>query len=102
MDDGYRHYVRADEQGRVIHGFSEAFEQPQEGDILLTDQGIRQFQEILKNGQGIPLYKVVAGQMVAREKAEIDADIAALPAPSPTVEERLAAAESVIISLLGV
>ena len=36
----------------------------------------------------IPLYKVVDGEAVARTQAEIDADIAAIPAPQPTPQEQ--------------
>ena len=33
------YHIRTDTQGRIIRGFSNAFEQPQDGDILINEQG---------------------------------------------------------------
>lgn len=39
-----KHYIRIDNENNIVHGFSDAFEQPQEGDILINEQGGRQFE----------------------------------------------------------
>lgn len=40
---------------------------------------------------GVPLYKYVSGQVVARTQQEVQADIDAIPVPDPTPEEILRA-----------
>jgi hypothetical protein len=58
-----KHYIRVDAQGSIVKGFSDAFEQPIEGDICICDNGGRQFEmdyEVnppLFNADGKPLYK---------------------------------------------
>ena len=64
-----KHYIRLD-GNFIIKGFSDAFEQPIEGDILLTDQGGRHFvldgktNPSLFDEDGFSLYKYVAGEVV--------------------------------------
>lgn len=42
--NGYnKHYIRI-ESGVVVHGFSDAFEEPRETDICITETGGRQFE----------------------------------------------------------
>ena len=88
-----KHYIRLDGD-KIIKGFSDAFESAGKDDVLLTENGGRHFalngQENppLQNEQGIPLYKYVEGKVVARTKTEIDADIALIPPPPPSMEEK--------------
>lgn len=103
-----KHYIRIDEQNRIIHGFSDAFEQPQEGDICINEQGGYQFR-LYPNGEEnpalyewnymIPLYKWDGENVVARMQEEIDADIAALPEPepTPTMDERVSELEAALM-----
>lgn len=51
---------------------------------------------------GIPRYKLVDGQPVERTEEEIEADRAAIPAPSPTQEDRLSALEGALLALMEV
>lgn len=83
----YKHYIRLDSAGRIIKGFSSAFEHPQEGDICINEDGGYQFR-LASDGQenpplmdmdGIPLYKYEGGAVAARSTDEIEADRAALP-----------------------
>lgn len=87
-------YVLLDERNRVtrceggytignITDFSE---------WLLIDEGVgdkynlcqsNYFDKPLYEGHGVPVFKLVDGKVVERTQAEIDADIAALPAPKP-------------------
>lgn len=94
-----RHYVRLDDAGRVIMGFSDAFAEPLEGDICVCEQGGRHFElggvinPSMLTDDGIPLYEVIDGAVAARSDADIEADRANLPAPEPTMGERLAVLE---------
>jgi len=93
--DGYKHYIRINEAGTIVHGFSDAFEQPQDGDILIVEDGPRHFHlywpEPLVNERGQYRYKWIGGQRVERSQAELDAEWAARPpAPLTPNEQRLA------------
>lgn len=66
--DYNKHYIRVDSNGFIIHGFSDAFEQPQTGDICINTNGGRQFMlldqynpMLLDFPSGSPLYKYVNG-----------------------------------------
>ena len=105
----YKHYIRLDSAGRVIKGFSDAFEQPQDGDISINEDGGYQFRltptgsenQTLVDYDNIPLYKYEGGAVVARSTDEIKADRAALPvAEQPTpIDQRIAAVEDAITAL---
>lgn len=85
--DSYKQYVRTNANGIVIKGFTDAFEQMQTGDLLLTGQDGRHFQIQLMNDRGQYIYKVVSGAMAARTQAELDSEWAARPIlPDPDNE----------------
>lgn len=107
----YKHYVRLDNVNRIIKGFSDAFEQPQDSDICINEDGSYQFR-LTTNGpenpplmdmDGIPLYKYDGGAVVGRSADEIESDRAEIqqPAATPSIEERVAATESAIIAMMG-
>lgn len=79
--DGYKHYIRTNAQAVVIYGFSDAFEQPQTGDLALSGEQGRHFQIQLTNERGQYKYKVVSGSMVERTQSELDTEWAARPIP---------------------
>lgn len=93
--NSYKHYIRI-ENDIVIHGFSDAFEQPQAGDLALSGEFGRHFQLNIRNDRGQFRYKLVEGQMTERGQAELDTEWNARPPapPSPleaqilTVDER--------------
>lgn len=97
----FKHYIRLDDAGRIIKGFSDAFAQPQEGDVCINEDGGYQFRlepggaenPTLADYDGIPLYKYEGGAVAARSTDEIEADRAALPAPvvMVPVDQQLAA-----------
>jgi hypothetical protein len=102
--DGYNHYIRLNESGIIIHGFSDAFEQPQDGDILVLENGPRHFHEVwpepLRNERGQYLFRWIDGQRVAKAQDELDAEWAQrLPAP-PSLAQRLEAAEQALRALM--
>ena len=84
MTDAINHYIRTDLMGRIIHGFSTAFETPQPDDILLHEGG---YQFRLFPG----------GEVIQRSREEIADEIAALP-PPPVYTDPYKAAISMILS----
>ena len=102
-----KHYIRLDGT-KIIKGFSSAFEQPVEGDILIAENtGQRHFilsdtiNPALTDEQGIAKYKYEKGKISARTKTEIDADIAKIPAPEPSemklLKSRLSSLENELV-----
>lgn len=94
----HKHYIRIDTQNRVIDGFSDAFSAPQGNDVCINDQAGYQFR-LFPGGEenpclrdfeyGVPLYTWDGQAVVPRARAQIDADIAAIPPPSLTPGEKL-------------
>ena len=82
--EGYKHYVRPDTNSIVIHGFSNAFEQPLTDDVQLTGDFGRHFQMQLKDELGQYKYKIVLGQMIERTQSELDAEWNSRPTPPPS------------------
>lgn len=82
-----KHYIRLDTENRIIKGFSDAFEQPIDGDICINKQGGRHFEllgvvnPLLMDMQGIYLYKYVDGVIKERTTEEIQADINKIVVP---------------------
>ncbi len=96
MNDYNKHYITVDEQGRIVGGFSDAFRAPRDTDICINERGGYQFRLFpggeenpsLREKHGIPLYKY-DGEIRKRGEEEVGEDIAGLPAPEPTTEERV-------------
>ena len=94
-----KHFIRIDERDRIIHGYSDEFEEYQEGDIEINvgmNPG-RHFVifvdgEWLTNPQltveyGIPLYKWSGTEIQARTPQEIEDDTPEPPdPPDPPVD----------------
>lgn len=97
----YKHYIRV-RNGLVIQGFTTAFEQPQEGDILLTGQDGRHFSLTLTNDRGQYLYKILQGSMVYRTPSELDAEWNALPPPPKSAEEHMVELEQLVADLAAI
>lgn len=66
-----KHYVTIDESNRVIHGFSDEFEQPSQCSICINENGDRHFElngvinPPMTDYNGVPLYKFDGGKVVA-------------------------------------
>lgn len=96
MDEYNKHYINVDEQGRITDGFSDAFRNPSDTDICINARGGYQFRLFPRGEEnpplcerhGVALYKYEGGGIVKRTAEEVSADIAALPAPEPTEDER--------------
>lgn len=80
-----KHYIAIDTNGRIIKGFSDAFEQPIDGDICINEQGGRHFEMLgvvnppLTEETGVYQYKYVDGIVSERTTEEIQGDIANIP-----------------------
>jgi len=82
----YKSYVRVDDRGCITRGFTNAFEQPQDGDVLHNERGGRHFQLVFADGSlsepnspladewGVLLYRLVDGFAEARSPEELEAD----------------------------
>lgn len=113
MEFYHKHYIRADERGRITEGFSDAFRQPSEADICINERGSYQFRlfpggeenpSLYAGEEMIPLYKYEDGDVVRRTHEEIEADIAAIPVtePEPTIGERNRADIDYLAVMMGV
>lgn len=110
MEFYHKHYIKIDDKNRIVQGFSDAFSQPQEGDICIWEKGGRQFRlfeygeenPALKTIEGIPLYQWDGQAVQKRTQAEIQKDRKNLPETktTPTTEDRLSAMEWAILGLL--
>lgn len=98
----YNHYIRIDANNIIIHGFSDAFEEPQKDDIQLTGEFGRHFQVQLTNERGQFIYKWEDNAMVERTQTELDAEIQALPPKPPSLQDQVIAIQQVINLLLEV
>lgn len=98
MEEGYNHYIRKNSDGIVIHGFTTGFEQPQEGDMLLSGKDGRHFDIKLMTERGQHKYKIVNGAMVERSQLELDAEWEARP-PAPKTEIELLKEENAALTV---
>ncbi|ASA22305.1 hypothetical protein [Paenibacillus donghaensis] len=69
----YKHYIRVDTEGNVIRAFSDAFEQPEPGDLLVTEDGGRHFNLDLWYNGVIPRWHVEGDDLVERTDVELAA-----------------------------
>ncbi|WP_025846892.1 hypothetical protein [Paenibacillus ehimensis] len=87
--DGYKHYVRTDAAGVVVHGFSSAFESPEPTDICIDENAGRHFALELRNERGQLRYKMQKGKLIERTEAELDAEWNTRPPEPPSALELL-------------
>ena len=65
-----KHYIRVDLNNNIIQGFSDAFENPQEGDICINENGERHFELLgvinpsLITTDGVYFYQYIDGNVV--------------------------------------
>jgi len=114
----YKHFVRVDERGRILHGYSDALETPRDGDVLHNEQTNRQFQLCFADGSlsdenvtlldepwRVPLFVLVGEFAAHRLPEEIRADRPepSEPQPDPIDElrDRVEKIEEVLKGLTG-
>jgi len=66
----YKHYVRIDENNKVIKSFSDAFEQPIEGDKLVEESDNRHYNLQLYDENMVLKYKWVEGTGIVERTQE--------------------------------
>ncbi len=87
--EGYynKHYIRLDTNNCIIKGFSDAFEQPEENDICINQEGGRHFELLgqvnppLISLSGVHLYKYIDGVISETTEAERAAELTVIPKP---------------------
>ncbi|WP_010502832.1 hypothetical protein [Paenibacillus elgii] len=89
--DAYKHFIRTDATGLIIHGFSSAFETPEPTDICIEENAGRHFTIQLRNERGQSRYRYEKRALAERSQTELDTEWASRPPASPTAEERIAA-----------
>ncbi|HOT31911.1 MAG TPA: hypothetical protein PLQ61_06905 [Bacteroidales bacterium] len=69
----YKHYIRLNSQNEIIHAFSDAFNIPEEADILLeeTEERHCQLQIMSEKYIGKYKYKYVDGQIIEKTEEEL-------------------------------
>jgi hypothetical protein len=91
ISDYNRHYIRINDSGYIIKGFSDAYEAPEDTDICINEQGGRQFEILgivttsMANRESCYLFKYENGEVRKATEAEIQEQRAAIP-PSPPDE----------------
>lgn len=102
----YKHFIRKNEAMLITHGFSSAFESPQNGDNLIGDNDTRHFHEFfpdsLTNERGQHVFKWENNKVTPRTQQELDAELNNIPPSPPTLEERLQATEQAILAMMEV
>lgn len=103
----YKVYVKTDETGRITAINSDAFLPDVDGWEQIDDGDGDRFHHAqgnylpkpLMTEQGVYRYKLVDGKVVERTADEIAADIAAIPPPPPSAEERIKTLEAKLTAL---
>jgi len=101
-----KHFIRIDEQKYILSGFSDAFENPTETDILINDRGGRHFQLVLGSkltqenpplidDWGTPLYEWNDKRVVRRTNEEIEFNRIHLSIPSDDFCQRFGQSHSI-------
>lgn len=102
----YKVYIRAT-NGIITEINSDAFLPDTDGWTLIDQGETDKFHHAQNNylpksimtNDGIYRYKLVSGKAVERTAAEIAADIATIPAPPPSAEERIKTLEAKLTAL---
>lgn len=96
MDYYNKHYIRLHTNDCIVKGFSDAFEEPEEGDICINQKGGRHFElfgqinPALCNMQGQPIY-LYENEVIRELTAEEQSSLFQIPVPEPTETEILRA-----------
>ena len=103
----YKVYVKTDPQSRITAINSDAF-LPETTDWVEVDEGETDrhhhaqgnyLDKSLITEQGIYRYKLVDGKVTERSVKELALDIAAIPPPPPSAEDRIRALEAELAAL---
>ena len=70
------HYIRLDNNNRIIKGFSTDFEQPIDGDICVNEDGGRHFNLELLDERGLPKLKYIDNEIQKTTEEDLKEKIA--------------------------
>jgi hypothetical protein len=83
--DGYKHYIRLKENDIIIiRRFSSAFEEPQEGDICVNENGGRHYNDPVTNDRGQYNRQWIGGNEFPRPQEVLDYEWNTRPPDPPT------------------
>jgi hypothetical protein len=77
-----KHYIRLDGIF-VIKTFSTAFEQPQDGDVCVNENGSRHFNLNVFDSRGLPKLKYIDGEILETNEVDLVGKIEELEASLP-------------------
>ena len=106
-----KHYIKLDENNRIIKGFSSDFEQALQTDICINENGGRQFEmngkinPSLIDKKGVFLYKYENGQVIKRTDEEIATEESSIIQPKSELEILRQTVDTIalqILDLMGV
>ncbi len=103
MDYYNKHYIRLDVNNCIMKGFSDAFEQSEEGDICINQEGGRHFELLgqvnppLFNMKGQPIF-VYEKEVIRELTAEEQGTLYPAPAPQPSELDTLKQENAVLKS----
>lgn len=95
-----RHFIRVDKYNRILHGFSDAFETAEEGDICINENGSHQFRLFFDEEENpslienhIHLYMWTGEEIRETTPEEREAELkeieASRPLPALSLEEKI-------------
>lgn len=100
-----KHYIVINDSGCILRGFSDFFEQPNNGAICINEDAGAHFElngvynPPLIDMNGVSLFKFDGGKVVARSQEELEADKPII-VHIPTIEERTEALENALLELI--
>jgi hypothetical protein len=87
--NGYKHYIRTNESNVIIKRFSSAFEDPEEGDICVNENGGRHYNDPVTNERGQCNRQWIGGNEFPRPQVDLDAEWNARPPDPPSEMDML-------------
>lgn len=91
------HYIRTNEAGIIVHGFSDSFESPVEGDICITTDGGRHYNPVIRNDRGQFIYMWNVG-FIERSQADLEDEWESIP-KNKSVEEEIDELRQIVADL---
>jgi len=88
--EGYKHYIRINEQGIIVKRFSDAFEQPRSSDICVAENAGRHYNAPVHNERGQFAFKWNGTGEEARSQAELDFEWGVRPPVPPSIADKVA------------
>lgn len=101
-----KHYIATDEQGRILRGFSDDFEQAADNAVCICAEGGRHFElngvvnPPMMDEVGRLRYKLVDGVVMERTPEELEE--VSIPVAPPTAEDQLRADVDYLAMIMGV